>query len=795
MVAHYGYIKQTESDADGDHVDVFLGDHPDSDMVYIVDQVKPDGVFDEHKCVLGTNSVDEAKKLYLGCYSADWKGLGAITPMTIDDFKEWIKNGDTGKPVSDEIKQHAMFDFDQDKHPRDEHGRSQNDHDPRTRPRPTQLAQFSDLIDFADVTFEQAEFDNALIDFVSVLFAWDESIRPRGPDGKWITAGEHTERLQKWQQNPLAGALSKVSNPEAIGGLMKPADPAAHRTENQLPHERLGNYFATLATRGGGFEADSAHLKEAINRLSSNLNTKQLRDAVTHAHLVDPETHQAVKPEFMTKGQIVTALYKSLENNRVDRTVPVAPPLPLVTPPPVAPPLPVPPPQQVTPQATPEQPPHHMHWMDWRQKEIQKDMDAATANGTNSPGRMSYLQRLKDMNWRQASIDPDSTMSRYSKQSHLEMLTNARLHGKIIPADVYLDHGLDPNGRPFPQQPMPARPVITPRPQVGTPAPPYDTTKSIKDKIASFTQADAIISALAGRANKIKELMPAYKLTKMYADSEVKRYAVTCKRNGLNPNKPLEPQLATRSEDITSTAPNAMSAGTKNLMRDWRRRFDTANADYKEATAKLEAEQKIQRDILLSHIKATDPQKIQANFGRGLTANTPMKKETLKGLEFVQSILAKAHDVPLNANFIKAGRRAHAMKLYGLDTKIQMGSDSSARTSAHELGHAIEFHMPNAKNLANDFWKSRVGNELPVSMKRMFPGYRYGRSERGRKDEFDKMHDGDMNRAYYTGKIYDDKSTEIIGVETLYHDPAGFAVKDPEYFRFICGVVTGKLRS
>jgi len=53
MAHDYGYIKRTLG-ADGGHVDVFIGDQPDSETVYVVDQVDPGtGKFDEHKVMMG----------------------------------------------------------------------------------------------------------------------------------------------------------------------------------------------------------------------------------------------------------------------------------------------------------------------------------------------------------------------------------------------------------------------------------------------------------------------------------------------------------------------------------------------------------------------------------------------------------------------------------------------------------------------------------------------------------------------------------------------------------------------
>ncbi|WP_221366320.1 hypothetical protein, partial [Aeromonas caviae] len=99
MAHDYGYIKRTLG-ADGDHVDVFIGDKPDSETVYVVDQVDPKtGKFDEHKVMMGFADEQAAREGYLGNYEAGWKGLGAIKAMPVESFKRWVKEGDTTKAV------------------------------------------------------------------------------------------------------------------------------------------------------------------------------------------------------------------------------------------------------------------------------------------------------------------------------------------------------------------------------------------------------------------------------------------------------------------------------------------------------------------------------------------------------------------------------------------------------------------------------------------------------------------------------------------------------------------------
>lgn len=104
MPHHYGYIRQTESEADGDHVDVFVGPSPESELVVVIDQAKKGGKeFDEHKVMLGFNNESDARDGYLGAYSDGWDGLSSSTAMTLEQFKEWLENGETGEPVASQF--------------------------------------------------------------------------------------------------------------------------------------------------------------------------------------------------------------------------------------------------------------------------------------------------------------------------------------------------------------------------------------------------------------------------------------------------------------------------------------------------------------------------------------------------------------------------------------------------------------------------------------------------------------------------------------------------------------------
>lgn len=104
----YGYIRG-KLGKDGDHLDMFINDKADLDNwngdVFVVDQVNPDGSFDEHKVMYGYDSMDDAKKAYLDNYSKGWKGLGNITGSSKDEFDKWLDTSNRKlKPFADYAK-------------------------------------------------------------------------------------------------------------------------------------------------------------------------------------------------------------------------------------------------------------------------------------------------------------------------------------------------------------------------------------------------------------------------------------------------------------------------------------------------------------------------------------------------------------------------------------------------------------------------------------------------------------------------------------------------------------------
>jgi hypothetical protein len=80
MKCHYGYARGIDGN-DGEELDIYLGDN-DSDIAFIIEQVKEDGSYDEDKICLGFNDEEEAVDMYL-CHMPAFM-LGDIRAVPVD---------------------------------------------------------------------------------------------------------------------------------------------------------------------------------------------------------------------------------------------------------------------------------------------------------------------------------------------------------------------------------------------------------------------------------------------------------------------------------------------------------------------------------------------------------------------------------------------------------------------------------------------------------------------------------------------------------------------------------------
>lgn len=100
MPCEYGEFKRVPG-ADGDNLDVFIGPNESSERIFIIDQRDINNFnYDETKCIMGVDTLEEARELYAQSFS-DGKGLMRIMSLSevqLPEFNHWLKTGDTKKP-------------------------------------------------------------------------------------------------------------------------------------------------------------------------------------------------------------------------------------------------------------------------------------------------------------------------------------------------------------------------------------------------------------------------------------------------------------------------------------------------------------------------------------------------------------------------------------------------------------------------------------------------------------------------------------------------------------------------
>lgn len=111
MTEHYGYIPGTYS-KDGEPVDVVVGRkaHDDTLPVFVLQQTKADGTFDEHKVVMGARTEREARDMYLKQYPQSLhdsllQGQTKVVRMSREQFNGWVDSGDHDVPINPMSKQ------------------------------------------------------------------------------------------------------------------------------------------------------------------------------------------------------------------------------------------------------------------------------------------------------------------------------------------------------------------------------------------------------------------------------------------------------------------------------------------------------------------------------------------------------------------------------------------------------------------------------------------------------------------------------------------------------------------
>lgn len=141
-------------------------------------------------------------------------------------------------------------------------------------------------------------------------------------------------------------------------------------------------------------------------------------------------------------------------------------------------------------------------------------------------------------------------------------------------------------------------------------------------------------------------------------------------------------------------------------------------------------------------------------------------------------------------------------RAFSQGNKIQLSSSHTTKTFVHEMVHQIENGFDDLYDTSAAFRRRRAKlspperrNTMRFNEVKSMKNSGYSADEKGILDQFDKYWDGkhEQGNAWYAGKVYNHKSTEILtmGIETLYSDPLKFATKDPDYVKFLLGVMDG----
>lgn len=96
MKQHYGYIIGTEG-ADFDEIDVFLGDETNRSLAFVVNQGF-NGMFDEHKIMLGFPDIESAEAAYFSNYEKGWNGLMSIKQTNTKKLRQWLETRSPKEP-------------------------------------------------------------------------------------------------------------------------------------------------------------------------------------------------------------------------------------------------------------------------------------------------------------------------------------------------------------------------------------------------------------------------------------------------------------------------------------------------------------------------------------------------------------------------------------------------------------------------------------------------------------------------------------------------------------------------
>jgi hypothetical protein len=314
-------------------------------------------------------------------------------------------------------------------------------------------------------------------------------------------------------------------------------------------------------------------------------------------------------------------------------------------------------------------------------------------------------------------------------------------------------------------------PLPTPQPVLRTT--PITSPQELDTALASYTRGQELAAQIGTRQAELDQLATA------------KRDAGETLSNAWDAQRRLDEDRARRA--ITKAKYAEQKAIVDNAVLE----ADKANAAALDAMVNAKAKAKTDAHDLL---RADLPVQI---FPKDKGMNPQSQKALSEATEFVRKTLA-AIKTPTGIQYgeLKLDvTESWTERAYAQGNTISVDRASSASSVVHEIGHVIEHTVPGVQEAATAFLKKRTAGETLVKLKDVpaNAGRGYGDSEVGRRFRSDAF---PKEQQYYIGRDYGAAVTEVIsmGLEKLYTDPVGFAAKDPEYFKFITGILDGTFR-
>ena len=248
---------------------------------------------------------------------------------------------------------------------------------------------------------------------------------------------------------------------------------------------------------------------------------------------------------------------------------------------------------------------------------------------------------------------------------------------------------------------------------------------------------------------------------------------------------------------------------------DMTRKVADLDNSIRDKTWELAQERNLNRQRLIDAIAVEKDQraKFQIEFAENMGHDRPSdaletisktyKKKTKEAINFTEKFADKAvvGDATDTRWFEgKRGLRAYQRETFnhGPSSGMYIPMTDDVDTFVHELCHSIEARNPELNAKTNKFLSARI-NEAgtdKVKLNKLYKSHGYSSTEFGNEDSFGQLFDepGSSSK-HYIGKRYDNGQTEILtmGFEEFYRDAKSFAQKDPEFFKFIVGILRGSL--